>query len=166
MKTLRFNVDEQELSQVRNKCENDNYLVNKTYNYLRLKFKLSHKWGEYEKHIQFILGKDHYDFFLEADNSIAVPQRFVEERGFQFLLVGYDLETDERITTNTLQVRLIDTGFSDNITSYEDDTKDVYTWIVSRLEDTVTSEQAEGMIGVNVKQALNLITYNIRTYGE
>lgn len=166
MKILRFKVKEQELSQVKPKCEEAPYLVNNTRNYLQLKFKFNNEWEEYEKHIHFILGKDHYDFFLDNDNTIKVPNKFIEAKSFRFLLIGYDLEADERITTNTLQIRLTGTEYSDIISSYEDNTEDVYHYIVERLEDVMTAEQTEDRIGVNVKQALNLITYNIRTYGE
>lgn len=165
MKTLLFCVNEQELKQVTNDCGNY-YLVNNTHNYLQLKFKFNHTWGEYEKHIQFILNNEHYEYELAANDTIQVPKLFVENLGFSFLLIGYNVEEDRRITTNTFNIRLLATDWSDDITSYEDNTKDVYSLIETELEDTYTKEETDARIELNVKNALNLITYKIRTYGE
>lgn len=165
MKTLKFCVKGQELKQNRTPCKEE-FIVSNTHNYLQLSFQFNKEWEDYEKHIQFKLGKDHYEYLLAEDNTIAVPKLFVETLGFSFLIIGYNIENEERVTTNTLHIRLKATDWSDDITSYEDNTHDVYSLIESELENTYTKEQTDNMIGANVKQALNLVTLYIRTYGE
>lgn len=164
MRTLYFCVNEQRLKKI--KKIGSNYLVANTSNYLQLKFKFSPAWSEYEKHIQFIKDNDHYDYLIEDDNTVHVPKLFVEGLGFDFLIVGYHIEEDKRVTTNTLSVHFRDTEWSEDITSYEDNTHDVYSYLKIRIDDTYTKAETDDLIGVNVKQALNLITYKIRTYGE
>lgn len=163
MKTLRFCVNEQELKP--NTC-NTNYIVTDTHNYLQLKFNFSNDWQGLEKHIQFILNNENYEYLLAEDNTIQVPKIFVEALSFKFVIVGYDIAEETRVTTNTLNLNLKDTDWSEDVTSYEDNTHDVYSVLSARIDDTYTKSQTDDLIGANVKQALNLITTSIRTYGE
>lgn len=163
MKTLKFCVNEQELKP--KPCDTD-YVVTKTHNYLQLKFHFSEDWQGLEKHIQFVLNKNNYEYLLSEDYTIQVPKLFVEELSFKFLIIGYNVTDETRVTTNTLNLNLKDTDWSEDITSYEDNTHDVYSLIERELEDTYRKEETDNLIGANVKQALNLITTNIRTYGE
>lgn len=144
MKDLRFKVNEQELKLDNKRCGNG-FIVEGSRNYLRLKFDFKN-WDEYEKHIHFIEGDDHYDFLLDEDDSIKVPNSFIEDKSFKFLLVGYNLEADERVTTNTLQLKLLPTEFSDDIHSYEDDTEDVYHYLVTFLDDCVQKSDTAGLL--------------------
>lgn len=163
MKTLKFCVNEQELKP--NPC-NTKYIVTDTHNYLQLKFHFSNDWQGLEKHIQFILNKENYEYLLAEDDTIQVPKLFVEALSFKFVIVGYDIVEEIRVTTNTFNLNLKVTDWSEDITSYEDNTHDVYSLIEAELENTYTKNQTDDLIGANVKQALNLITANIRTYGE
>lgn len=164
MKTLNFCVYEQRLKQIKN--NEDNYLVSNTNNYLQLKFKFNPTWADYERHIQFVLNNENYDYIINDDNTVHVPKLFVQGLGFNFLIVGYNTETEERITTNTISIHFKKTDWSDDITSYEDNTHDAYSYLIQRIDDTYTKAETDANIGLNVKQALNLITYKIRTYGE
>jgi len=132
MKDLQFLVDEQELKIDHRRCGNG-FIVEGSRNYLRLKFRFK-GWDNFEKHVQFIEGETHYEFLLDEDDSVKVPNNFIEDKIFKFLVVGYDIEAEERVTTNTLQVRLLPTEFSDDIHSYEDDTEDVYRYLVNCLD--------------------------------
>ena len=163
MKTLKFCVNEQELKP--NPC-NSTDVVTDTHNYLQLKFKFSDDWKGLEKHIQFILNNNHYEYLLEEDDTIKVPKLFVEELSFKFLIIGYDIIEEIRIPTTTYNLNLRYTDWSEDITSYEDNTHDVYSLIEKELEEVYTKNQTDDLIGANVKQALNLITRSIRTYGE
>ena len=163
MKILRFCVIEQQLKA--NEC-NTKYIVSNTHNYLQLKFNFSNDWQGLEKHIQFTLNNEHYEYLLADDNTIQVPKIFVEALSFKFLIIGYNISEETRVTTNTLNLNLKATDWSEDITSYEDNTHDTYSVLSERIDDTYTQQQTENLIGANVKQALNLITWNIRTYGE
>ena len=137
MKDLRFIVDDQELKRD-NKRWGNNYLIEGSRNYLRLKFRFK-GWDNFEKHVQFIEGETHYEFVLDSENSVKVPNNFIEDKIFKFLVVGYDIANEERVTTNTIQIRLTSTEFSDDIHSYEDDTEDVYRYLVNCLNGKADS---------------------------
>ena len=144
MKDLQFTVNDQEIRLDNKRCGNG-LIVQGSRNYLRLKFRFKN-WDEFEKHIQFIDEDEHYDFLLDDDDSIKVPNSFIEDKMFKFLLVGYYTDEDERVTTNTLQIRLSPTEFSDVIHSYEDDTEDVYRYLVTYLEDCVQKSDTAGLL--------------------
>ncbi len=137
MKDLQFTVNDQEIRLDNKRCGNG-LIVQGSRNYLRLKFRFRN-WDNFEKHVQFIEGETHYEFLLDEDDSVKVPNNFIEDKIFKFLVVGYDIANEERVTTNTIQIRLTSTEFSDDIHSYEDDTEDVYRYLVNCLDGKADS---------------------------
>lgn len=137
-KTLTFNVNGQQLSQLQT-CQ-DNYIVQKTLNYLEFAFQFSTDWETLEKHIYFKQGKDTYEYILQ-ENSIKVPNFLVQENSFQVFLVGYNIEEHIRITTNTIKIGLKKSDYTTDISHYDDDIQDIYTLIIEKFDDYYTKEE-------------------------
>jgi len=166
MKDLQFRVIDQELKLDNSRCgKNNSFIVKGSRNYLRLRFYFT-GWDEFEKHAQFIDGNDHYDFLLDSDDCLKVPNDFVEDGVFKFLLVGYDVAADERVTTNTMQLRLLNTEYSDDISSYTDDTEDVYRYLVNCIDGKADASDLDNyVLNSKILSDISLATDNTQLVG-
>lgn len=135
---VNFKINEQHVE------KKDNvYLVNKTKNYLKFNFTFNETWDDYEKYILFHSKEKNYEFLLPYDEemecySITVPSQILLGKHFRFSLYGIKIidEDETRITTNDFRVRLDHSGYTQDISSYDDDTgiDDIFTIIQMELD--------------------------------
>ncbi len=171
-KIINAKLNEQELT-LRNCTKTA--LYTESLNYLVLNFNFDELWQNLDKYIIFKNTKGNYQYPIDSE-IFGVPNFLLEKEEFRMTLVGYDVEEDPvtRVTTNEVKVILRESGFTDDIDSYEDDVEDVYQIILQKFEDYYTKTETQELliektsvsdVELEIKRAYRLLENDIRTYG-
>ena len=121
MNVVEFEVDNQFLSR-----KTKSKIVNKSHNYLKFCFSFSSEWDETVK--QYLICKDSkgaYQFDVN-EGVVIVPFPLIAEK--QLLITLYGVYQDKsRITTNEVTLKLVHSGYTRDISSfdYDEDVEDV-----------------------------------------
>ena len=124
-------------------------VVNQSVNYLSCVFSFkTSDWSGFEKYVIFKSesGADYcYSLGTSCEVDCTVPGKVLEHDLFRLTLFG--LKDEERITTNLVTVKLVRSGFSTSIQSYEGDgTGDIFSDWVELLEDYLLKSETSGFV--------------------
>ena len=99
----------------------EEYIVNKSKNYLRCCFTFDASWDDYEKFVIFHSDGKDYNFLLEGD-SVIVPSEVLQKRHFHLSLYGvkYIDSVEQRVTTNVQSVKLDHSGYTADVCSVDE----------------------------------------------
>ena len=128
MGRLNFIVTKQKLAEDENP-----YVVADSREYLTANFDFSSAWNECSKTAIFKSAEGKaYSVLLDSENSCTVPWEVIKYPSFSVSVYG--LHEDERITTNSVSVRVLNSGYEDGKTP-EDPTPTVYEQILGEIND-------------------------------
>lgn len=104
--------------------------VAKSQNYLRASFTFDGGWGSGTKIAIFQAGCKNYEMMLDENNECLVPWEALAVSGNIFVSVY----CGDRITSSKAMVRVLPTGYTDNVDTTQDPTVDVYQALLSRMD--------------------------------
>ena len=124
-------------------------VVNQSVNYLSCVFTFkTTDWSGFNKYVLFKSesGENYcYSLGTECEVECTVPAKVLEHDLFRLTLFG--LKDEERITTNLVTVKLVRSGFSTSIQSYDGDgTGDIFSDWVELLSDYLLKSETEGFV--------------------
>ena len=124
-------------------------VVNQSVNYLSCVFTFkTTDWSNANKYALFKSesGENYcYSLGSECEVECTVPAKVLEHDLFRLTLFG--LKDEERITTNLVTVKLVRSGFSTSIQSYEGDgTGDIFSDWVELLTDYILKSDTPGFV--------------------
>jgi len=124
MAQLRFKIEHQIITRV------DNFLpVAKSQNYLRASFTFSDDWGDNDKIAIFHAGNDSYEMILDSENECLVPWEVLTTAGNMYVSVY----SGDRITATKALVKILPTGYTEEVSATQNPTIDVYSSLLSRM---------------------------------
>jgi len=141
---LNFNVK----NQVLKLCSNEN-LANKSNNYLVLHFDFrSTDWND---KVKFVLCKNSkrktYQFALDSDGNAVIPSTILT--GEKFTVSVYGSSTGiERITTNTVDILLAESGYTPDVSSIHDYEVDVFVDLYSKLDGKLDIDDIDSALDI------------------
>lgn len=123
---LTFEIDNQTITRT------DSFkVVAKSQNYLYASFTFSAEWEDITKIAVFKSSCDSYEIYLDENDECVVPWESLMHAGNMYVSVfGGD-----RITTNKARVPVYATGYTENVSTTQDPTVDVYTSLISRMDN-------------------------------
>lgn len=145
--TITFNVHNQNMAL----CENE-FIASETVNYINCKFCFSEEWSGFEKTAIFSNVSESYSVLL-SDDACIVPHE-VLSGSFNVSVFGtQNGEKFRRITTNSVAVRVEESGYKEGDTP-DEPTPSVYETMVSQLADckkqTKTVEDENEKLGEEI----------------
>ena len=147
-------------------------VVNQSVNYLSCVFTFkTTDWSGFNKYVLFKSesGENYcYSLGTECEVECTVPAKVLEHDLFRLTLFG--LKDEERITTNLVTVKLVRSGFSTSIQSYEGDgTGDIFSDWVELLSDYILKSDTPGLVkndGTIDTRSFALSTHNHGAMGN
>ena len=123
---LTFEIDNQTITRT------DSFkVVAKSQNYLYASFTFSAEWEDITKIAVFKSSCDSYEIYLDENDECVVPWESLMHAGNMYVSVfGGD-----RITTNKARVPVYATGYTENVSTTQDPTIDVYTSLINRMDN-------------------------------
>lgn len=137
---LKYKIKKQQIIKIKRKEENP---IQHSINYLKLAFIFKDEdWTDLIKFIQFKFKGETYQYYLddideEGFYNITVPSFILEGKGFHFTIYGTDNQV--RITTETIEINIIENDYTKNISPInpDEDPEDITTKIFKILETKV-----------------------------
>ena len=125
---LCFNVNEQKLTEIKT----NQYVVNRTQNYLKLTFNFSTEWEPFTKYV-IIKDIDQNAYLFHYTDEVYVPAIVLKNKYFRITCFGW--HDDVRVTTNEISVNLHSSGYTSEFVPIDPDhSKDVITEILEALD--------------------------------
>ena len=129
-----------------------NLIVADSIKYLAVRFNFSDEWKRTKKTVIFTYNENSYNVLLDDDNIVVVPYEVIHHPGFT--LSVYGTNNGMRITTSTIRVPVIKSGYTEGETPPEP-TQTVYEQILDKLDSG-----GGGGTGKNGKSAYELAVEN------
>ena len=159
---LPFNVNGQIIRKQASPC-----LANDSQNYLSLGFTFDETWQDYNKYVIFTYKGKHYQTILEYDSTAEayvqiVPVNVLKGKGFYFTIYG--TKDDERITTHQVKVDLLESGYTEDISSIDyPEVPDIFTQVTEALDGKVDKEQGKALFSGSYTDLSNKPTIPSKT---
>lgn len=151
---LNFTVNNQELTK-----KDNNKIVNKSNNYIKIR--IDFNGDEWEALNKYIILKNENGVAFQFQHSVEgvlIPSTILMGRLFTITVYGAD-ETTKRITTNEIVIRLIESGYTKDISSIADESVDIFVEVTRRMDDL--ESQLDGKLNINdVDTDLNIDSSN------
>ena len=153
MAQLTFEIDNQII-----KRTDDFQPVARSQNYLSASFTFSDDWGDEEKHAIFKSGGKAYEIILDENNECTVPWEALRYAG-QMYVSAY---SGDRVTASVAVVNVLRTGYTEDISSTEEPSVDVYKTLkekIAELEATLPELIDEAISSASLSDFYNDVGY-------
>uniref|UniRef100_UPI00388FE4D0 hypothetical protein n=1 Tax=Methanobrevibacter sp. TaxID=66852 RepID=UPI00388FE4D0 len=137
---LNFNIENQTL-----KLEKPKPLANKSHDYLKLNFNFKTEDWQDKKTYCILRDSQRKNYLFEINDGVLVPSCVVQSREFHVTCYGTG-DDGVRITTNILKIRLVESGFTGDISSVSGDVdvvQDLYD-LIQNLDESISDVGKSG----------------------
>lgn len=138
---LNFTIENQTITRT-----DEFHPVAKSQNYLRAGFSFSDDWGSSDRIAIFRTGSVSYEMLLDGNDECVVPWEAIKDPGWLYVSVY----SGDRITAGSARVTIYETGFTEDVSSTEDPTIDVYASLMARMDEIETPVKDVTVAGVSI----------------